>query len=103
MLKYLIPIFFFVCNFCLANMASPVYPGSYPMSVVSSKDMDILNEDIHIRIDKYFKRAFYQVEYTVQSDQEGFQIPLLFYAKDYFGKFKVWVDGKEVELKVDTS
>lgn len=99
MLKYLIPIFFFAGNLCLANMASPIQRESYPMSVVSSKDMDILNENIHIRIDKYFQRAFYKVEYTIQSDREGFQIPLLFHARDCLKNFKVWLDGKEVDLK----
>lgn len=99
MLKYLIPIFLFACNVCLANMASPIQRISYPMSVVSSKDLDILNENIHIRIDKYFLRAFYKVEYTIQSDREGFRIPLLFHARDCLKNFKVWLDGKEVELK----
>jgi hypothetical protein len=100
MLKYLIiPIFFFAGNLCLANMASPIQARSYPMSAVSSKDMDILKENIHIKIDTYFQRAFYKVEYTIQSEKEGFQIPLLFHARDYYGKFKVWLDGKEVELK----
>ena len=100
MLKSLIiTIFFFAGNLCLANMASPIQRESYPMSAVSSKDMDILNENIHIRIDKYFQRAFYKVEYTIQSDREGFQIPLLFHARDFLKNFKVWLDGKEVELK----
>lgn len=99
-MKYLIPlIFFFATNYCLANMASPIQRESYPMSAVSSKDMDILNENIYIRIDKYFQRAFYKVEYTIQSDREGFQIPLLFHARDFLKNFKVWLDGKEVELK----
>ncbi len=99
MLKYLIPIFFFTCNLCMANMASPIQRESYPMSAVSSKDMDILNEDIHIKIDKYFQRAFYKVEYTIQNEREGLQVPLLFHARDYFKNFRVWLDGKEVELK----
>lgn len=99
MLKFLLPIFLSLSNWCLANMASPVQPGSFPMSVVSSKDMDILNEDIHLKIDKYYQRAFYKVEYTIQNERQGFQIPLLFHAWDYYGNFKVWLDGKEVELK----
>nr|WP_294860455.1 hypothetical protein [uncultured Fluviicola sp.] len=100
MLKYLLPIFlFFATNSCLANMASPIQRGSYPMSAISSKDMDILNENIRIRIDKYFQQALYKVEYTIQSEREGLQIPLLFHARDCLGKFKVWLDGKPVEIK----
>lgn len=99
MTNYVFLIFFFISNLCLANMASPLQPGTYAMSAISSKDMDILNENIRITIDKHFKTAFYQVEYTIRNEQEGMQIPLLFHAKEYFGKFKVLLDGKVIELK----
>ncbi|MDF3025862.1 MAG: hypothetical protein K0S23_169 [Fluviicola sp.] len=80
-------------------MASPILRGTHAISAVSSRDMDVLNENLHIKIDRHFKTAFYQIEYTIRNQLEGTQIPLLFHARDYLGKFRVWVDGKPVELK----
>ena len=80
-------------------MASPLQPGGFPMSAVSSKDIDILKEDIQIKIDKYFQKAAYRVKYTIRNEQAGVRIPLLFQARDYYNYFRVWLDGKRVELK----
>lgn len=99
MVKYILAFFVFISNLCLANMASPIQEGTHAITAISSKDIAILNENIRISIDKYFNKAFYQVEYTIRTESGGVQIPLLFHARDYLGKFKVWLDGKAVELK----
>jgi len=68
------------------------------VQLFSSRDIDILKEKINVKVDKSFKTATYKIEYIIKTDSSGKQIPLLFYAKDYFGYFKVWVEGIEIEL-----
>lgn len=82
-----------------ANMASPITEGTMSSSVFTSKDINILNELIYIKIDKDFKTANFIIEYIIQSDVNGYQIPLLFHAKDYKDSFFVWVDNKKVNLQ----
>lgn len=86
----------------LANMASPYRGGSGVNEALTSLDIDIVSEQIQVRIlDKY--RVQYRVAYNVRSDREGRQVPLVFDTKqsEYRGfdmEFKVWVDGREVEV-----
>lgn len=99
-MKYLLTILLIISHLLVkANMASPVMEGSMYASAFSSRDIDILSEYIHISIDKDYKTAKYIVEYTIQSDIAGNQIPLLFYAQDFEDSFYVWVDGIKVLLK----
>ncbi len=83
----------------IANMASPTKEGTMTSSAYSSKDIHILSEKILIRIDKNFNTAKFIVEYTINSDIIGTQIPLLFYAKDYKDNFSVWMDNQLVSIK----
>ncbi len=87
---------FFIANFCEANMGSPVYQRTSTSSAITSKDINISSERIYIKIDNEFRTAKFIVEYIIQSDVNGVQIPLLFFAKDYKDNFLVWVDGREV-------
>lgn len=80
-------------------MASPIVEGSKNASVFSSKDITILHENILVYLSKDFKTAQYIIEYTIKSDVEGAQIPLLFLAKDYKDNFAVWLDGKLVNIQ----
>jgi hypothetical protein len=80
-------------------MASPIDQGTMVSSAYSSKDITILFEKIFIRIDNDFKTAKFIVEYTINSDITGTQIPLLFYAKDYKNNFSVWLDNQIVAVK----
>ncbi len=82
-----------------SNMASPITRGSIGASPFTSKYVDILEESILIILNKELGGAKYIVEYRINSSLEGVQIPLLFYAFDYKNDFKIWIDGKEVELK----
>jgi len=79
-------------------MASPYGEGTKVSSAFSSRDIDILHENIDVNIDQKFKTAAYVIEYTIKTDVEGNQIPLLFYAENYKSDFKVWVDGQPIAL-----
>ncbi len=91
-------ILFLIGELCCANMASPIKAGTYSSSAFSSRDIDIIKEEINLQIAKDFKTAAYVIEYFIKTDTAGKQIPLLFYALDYQGDFNVWVDNQEVTL-----
>lgn len=80
-------------------MSSPIEEGTKTSSAFSSKDINILSETIYIKIDKEFKTAKFIVEYTIESDIIGRQIPLLFYAQDYKDSFFVWADSQKVNIQ----
>ena len=82
-----------------ANMSSPIREGTASSTALSSKDINILSEFIHIKIDADYKTAAFTVEYTLQSEVAGRQIPLLFYAQDYKDSFQVWVDDQSVAIQ----
>ena len=84
---------------CYGNMASPYIKGSLPATVCSSKDVDILHENILITLNRDFKTADFDVTYDIDTRKDGMQIPLLFYAAHYNEGFKVWVDGVETSLR----
>jgi len=80
-------------------MASPISAGSKNASPLTSSSVDIVQEKIFITPDENFETAFFSIEYQIKSNQLGKQIPLLFYAIDYQGDFKVWIDDKEINLR----
>ncbi len=92
-------LLFIFTPFAYANMASPIIEGTMSSSAYSSKDINILEEYILIKIDKEFKTAKFIVEYTIKSDHSGKQIPLLFYAKDYKDSFLIWVDNQQITIQ----
>ena len=92
-------LFLLIGQFCRANMSSPIQEGTLTSTAFSSKDINILSEKINIKIDKEFKTVKFIIEYTIQSDVIGRQIPLLFYAQDYKDSFMVWVDNQRVAIQ----
>ena len=90
-----------------ANMASPDFIGSDARECLSSRDMDILKERIHIDImyseDAYqHEKAHYKITYWIRTRHNGKQIPMVFdtMTDDYsFGGFSVEVDGKAVKVQ----
>lgn len=82
-----------------ANMASPIREGTKTSSAISSKDIDILSEKIFIKIDPNFKTARFIVEYNIQSNLSGAQIPLLFYAENFKDSFYVWLNNKKINIQ----
>lgn len=79
-------------------MASPYTRGTLTASAISSKDIDIVSEQIIIRLSPDAGSAYYIVTYTIKLDSNGRQVPLLFVAKDYAGKFTVTVDGRPTSV-----
>lgn len=80
-------------------MSSPIYEKTRTSTAITSKDINILSERIYIKISRDFKTAKFVIEYRIQSNVDGMQIPLLFFAKDYKDSFLVWVDDKEVNIQ----
>lgn len=87
----------FVIHSADANMASPWQSGTQSASAYSSSDIDLVHEHILIAVNAGFTAASYTITYTVQSDVAGNRIPLVFYAMDYAGDFRIWVDDKPVQ------
>jgi len=92
-------LFLLLVQLAQANMSSPIWEGTKTSSAFTSKNINILSEFIHIKIDKDYKTAKFIVEYTIQSDLTSRQIPLLFYAQDYNDSFFVWVDNQKVTIQ----
>jgi len=97
-MNYIVKILFFIPFLLNINMASPVIQGTMGSSPFLSKHVDVLYENLHIKIDKNFEYADFNVEYHILSSKDGISIPLLFYASEYYEDFKITVDGKSVEL-----
>lgn len=83
-----------------ANMASPYIKGDVTSEAYSSRDIDIISEHIKVAILNVYQSKF-TVEYTIRTDRQGWQIPLIFdtQTNSYnLNDFTVWVDGKEVSV-----
>lgn len=93
-------VLLFVTKLCFANMASPIREGTKSATALSSKDIDILKEKLTVTINKEFSTADYFAEYFINSDFDGKQIPLLFFAKNYKDDFKIWVDDVEINVQI---
>lgn len=98
MRKILVVMLIALSSVSFANMASPYRDGTKVANAFTSSEIDILKERINVTLNKESATANYVVEYFIRTDKEGKQIPLLFYAMEYKGDFKVWVDGKEVSV-----
>ena len=92
--------------FSYANMASPIIDGTNASTAYSSKDIDILSENIDINITEGFNQADYDVTYEIYSAKEGDRIPLVFEVFDSIGNdadksFIVEVDGQAVPVLIN--
>jgi uncharacterized membrane protein len=92
-------LLFALSSVSFANMASPYRDGTKVANAFTSSEIDILKERINVTLNKESATANYVVEYFIRTDKDGKQIPLLFYAMEYKGDFKVCVDGKEVSVQ----
>ncbi len=81
-----------------ANMANPVIEGTLGGRPFVSKYVDVIHEDLFIKIDENFEYASFYIKYHINSYKNGFQIPFLFYASEYLDSFSVKIDGKEVNI-----
>lgn len=79
------------------NMANPLQKGTILSSAFGTDDINILSERIQIDIDSAFRRAAFEVEYHIHSDQESESILLAFLSADYEGGFQVYLDSQKVD------
>jgi hypothetical protein len=82
-----------------ANMANPVTEGTLGSRPFVSKYVDVIHEDLYIKLDKDFAFASFNVKYFIQSSIDGIQIPFLFVASKYLDSFTITIDGKEVSIQ----
>ncbi|WP_201580690.1 hypothetical protein [Psychrobacter glacincola] len=92
--------------FSYANMASPIIDGTNASTAYSSKDIDILSENIDINIAEGFNQADYDVTYEIYSAKEGDRIPFVFEVFDNIDNdadksFIVEVDGQAVPVLIN--
>lgn len=89
-------LFYLYCFISFSNSASPYREGTRTSTIISTKDLRILSEKIHIQPNASFTKAKYDIEYTISSDFQTTNIPILFVALDYLGEFEISVDGKKI-------
>jgi len=82
-----------------ANMANPVREGTLGSRPFVNQYVDVVHENLYISIDENFENALFNVEYHINSSEDGVQIPFLFYASEFLDSFVVKIDGKEVIVK----
>jgi len=83
-----------------ANMASPVRQGTLGVNPFLNKHVKVLHENILITLNDKFDYANFDIEYQIESDKDGINIPFLFYAIQYQNDFELTIDGKKIDLKV---
>lgn len=81
-----------------ANMASPVMRGTLGSRPFVNQYVDVLHEDVYIKVDKEFRTAQFNVTYHIKSSKEGLSIPFLFYASEYLDDFTIKIDGVEINI-----
>jgi hypothetical protein len=64
-----------------------------------SQYVDVVHEDLSIKINENFEFASFNVKYHINSSTDGFQIPFLFYASEFLDSFSVTIDGVKVEIQ----
>lgn len=82
-----------------ANMAEPIDRGTLGSSPFISSYVNVIHEDIYVKIDQFFKTAKYEVTYQIDALKDSINIPFLFYASEYLNDFTVTIDGYEIKTK----
>lgn len=97
-------VWLYVFHPLMGNMASPLERGSEISSPFSSRDIQILREEIAINPDGEFQSAHFRIIYEIYSDSDRNEVPLLFYAMDYHTLseigFKVMLNGKPLQFEM---
>jgi hypothetical protein len=99
MKKLILAIFLCYTIILNANMASPINRGTLGANPFLNNYVTITTENLYIKIDESFKYAEFDIEYIINAEKDGINIPLLFYASEYYGNFKVSIDDKPISLK----
>ncbi len=80
-------------------MASPVNRGTLIGDPFLNNYVRVLHENLFITLDDTYDYAKFDIEYIIESEKDGINIPLLFYAYGYDADFVVLLDGKQITLK----
>ncbi|MDW3651421.1 MAG: hypothetical protein R8P61_30360 [Bacteroidia bacterium] len=81
-----------------ANMAQPFVEGTWSSSPFLHEEVDILGEKIWIDFSEKMGPANFKIEYHIHARSTGIEIPFLFYASEYLKGFRIWIDGKEIQI-----
>lgn len=88
---------FFIAVVCFANMASPYIHGSNNVAPITSRNIDITRELLVITPSTDFETAAFSIDYYINTDTAGLQIPLLFVAAGYKDSMTITIDGIAVQ------
>lgn len=77
-------------------MASPYRDGSYPASILTSKQLAVVSEKIKIKPLLPSTAVQYYIQYQIEHNGDSATLPLLFVALDYAKGFKLKVNGVKV-------
>jgi hypothetical protein len=80
-------------------MANPVSEGTLGSRPFVNKYVDVLHEDLNIKINSNFEYAQFFVRYHINSSTSGVKIPFLFYASEFLDSFVVKIDGVRIPVK----
>ena len=90
--------FLLLTSFAWANMTSPVQEGDRGLKSITSKEIDIIDEQINISISRAFQGPQIAVTYKIFTPKSGKQIPLLFVALGgYSTQFTITCNEQRVE------
>jgi hypothetical protein len=98
MIRILTIVFFLIQSTIFSNMAEPVVHGTLGSRPFLSEFVDVVHEELFIKIDKKFEYALFDIKYHINATKDGIQIPFLFYASEYLNAFSIKIDGQEVLL-----
>jgi hypothetical protein len=98
MRKYLKYILIFVTIQVNANMSEPVDRGTILSRPFVNEFVDIIHEDLRIKVDSIFNTARFEITYLIRASKDGIKIPFLFYAAGLRDDFKIYIDNKQIKL-----
>lgn len=78
-------------------MASPHRNGYFPFYGINSNDLEILNEDLKIKLVNPTK-AYYQVSYNILNQKQADSLALKFAIHQRFAEFEVFLDEESIDL-----
>ena len=79
-------------------MSEPVDRGTIFGRPFVSEYVDIIHEDLDIKIDSLFNTAKFEITYHISASKDGISIPFLFYAADLKDDFMVFIDNEPIKL-----
>ncbi len=79
-------------------MAEPFVEGTFFGRPFLNQYVEILHEDLNIKIDSLFNTARIKITYYIKADKDGIKIPFLFYASELKDDFEIFIDSQPLKL-----